>query len=59
MRKSFLLLYFSSIRVLIQAGTCLEAAFADDLTLLTSPSRGYDGAAIYRQALAEIGQPAP
>jgi hypothetical protein len=41
------------------AGTRLEAAFADDLTLFTSPSRGFDGFAIYREALAEIGQPAP
>jgi hypothetical protein len=41
------------------AGTSLEAAFADDLTLFTSPSRGFDGFAIYREALAEIGQPAP
>ena len=41
------------------AGTRLEAAFADDLTLFTSPSRGLDGFAIYRAALDEIGQPAP
>jgi hypothetical protein len=41
------------------AGTTLEAAFAEDLTLFTSPSRGFDGFAIYREALAEIGQPAP
>jgi hypothetical protein len=41
------------------AGTKLEAAFGDDLTLFTSPSRGFDGFAIYRAALAEVGQPAP
>jgi hypothetical protein len=41
------------------AGTQLEASFGDDLTLFTSPSRGLDGFAIYRAALAEVGQPAP
>jgi hypothetical protein len=39
------------------AGTTLEASFSDDLTLFRSPSRGFDGVAIYREALAEIGQP--
>ncbi len=39
------------------AGTRLEASLRDDLTLFTSPSRGVDGFAIYREALAEIGQP--
>ena len=38
------------------AGTDLEERFLDDLTLLTSPSRGIDGAAIYREALAGIGR---
>ncbi len=37
----------------------LEARFGDDLTLLTSPSRGLDGFAIYRAALDEVGQPTP
>ena len=41
------------------AGTRLEDALCDDLTLFTSPSRGFDGVAIYREALAEAGQPAP
>jgi hypothetical protein len=30
-----------------------------DLALFTSPSRGLDGAAIYRMALADVGQPGP
>jgi hypothetical protein len=29
----------------------------EDLALLASPERGLDGAAIYREALAEVGQP--
>jgi hypothetical protein len=41
------------------AGTRLEAAFIGDLSLFTSPSRGIDGLAIYREALAEVNQPAP
>jgi hypothetical protein len=41
------------------AGTMLEAHLVEDLRLFTSPSRGIDGLAIYREALAEIGQPAP
>ena len=38
------------------AGTRLEAALVDDLALLSSPARGIDGAAIYREALLEVGQ---
>jgi hypothetical protein len=41
------------------AGTSLERRLVADLELLVSPSRGLDGAAIYRMALAEAGQPAP
>ena len=41
------------------AGTRLEDALCEDLTLFTSPSRGLDGLAIYREALAEANQPAP
>jgi hypothetical protein len=41
------------------AGTALEARLVGDLSLLVSPSRGLDGAAIYRMALANIGQHAP
>ncbi len=39
------------------AGTSLERRFVEDLALFTSPSRGLDGAAIYRLALADVGQP--
>ena len=39
------------------AGNDLERRLLEDLTLLTSPSRGVDGVAIYREALAEVGQP--
>jgi hypothetical protein len=42
-----------------ELGTAFERRLVDDLALFTSPSRGLDGAAIYRTALAEIGQPAP
>ena len=42
-----------------ELGTGFEQRLVDDLALFTSPSRGLDGAAIYRTALAEIGQPAP
>jgi hypothetical protein len=42
-----------------ELGTALERQLVADLALFTSPSRGLDGAAIYRTALAEIGQPAP
>ena len=40
-----------------ELGTSLEARLVADLGLFSSPSRGLDGAAIYRMALAEIGQP--
>ncbi len=39
------------------AGTRLERRLVADLALLTSPSRGLDGAAIYRIALADVDQP--
>jgi hypothetical protein len=39
-------------------GAGLEDRLVADLSLLTSPSRGIDGSAIYRQALREVGQPA-
>ena len=38
------------------AGTHLEASLQDDLALVMSPARGIDGAAIYQEALAEVGQ---
>lgn len=41
------------------AGTALEKRLVADLELFVSPSRGLDGADIYRTALGEIGQPAP
>ena len=41
------------------AGTRLERRLLEDLALLVSPSRGIDGAVIYREALAEVWQPAP
>jgi hypothetical protein len=40
-------------------GTRLERGFVADLGLFTSPSQGLDGAAIYRAALSEVGQPGP
>jgi hypothetical protein len=40
-------------------GTALERRLVADLSLFVSPSSGLDGAAIYRMALADIGQPAP
>jgi hypothetical protein len=40
------------------AGTSLERRLVADLALFRSPSRHLDGAAIYRMALAEVGQPA-
>ena len=40
------------------AGTTLELRLLDDLSLFASPSRGLDGAEIYRIALADVGQPA-
>ena len=39
------------------AGTHLETRLESDLSLLSSPSRRVDGAAIYREALSEAGQP--
>ena len=41
------------------AGTRLERRLVDDLATLASPSRGLDGAAIYRMALADVDQPPP
>jgi alpha-amylase/alpha-mannosidase (GH57 family) len=38
-------------------GGPLERSLVEDLALLASPERGLDGAAIYREALAEVGQP--
>jgi hypothetical protein len=40
------------------AGTRLEEHLIADLALLRSPGQGIDGAAIYRLALADVGQPA-
>lgn len=42
-----------------RAGRHLERSLLDDLALFRSPSKGLDGATIYRQALSEVGQPAP
>ncbi len=39
-------------------GSHLEDRLVADLAGLSSPSRGLDGAAIYRVALADVGQPA-
>ncbi len=41
------------------AGSALERRLVADLALLTSPSRGLDGAAIYEMALADVRQPPP
>ena len=41
------------------AASNMERRLVADLALFTSPSRGLDGAAIYRMALAEVGQPLP
>jgi hypothetical protein len=41
------------------AGARLERRLLDDLAVLSSPSRGLDGAAIYRLALSDVGQPPP
>ena len=41
------------------AGTRLEGRLVEDLALFTSPSRGLDGRAIYRMALADVDQPPP
>ena len=40
-------------------GSRLEMRLVADLTLLRSPGHDIDGAEIYRQALAEVGQPTP
>jgi hypothetical protein len=40
-------------------GTRLERRLIDDLATFSSPSRGLDGAGIYRMALADIDQPPP
>jgi hypothetical protein len=40
-------------------GTRLERGFVADLALFVSPGQGLDGAAIYRAALSEAGQPGP
>lgn len=39
------------------AGSSLETSLLEDLGLLSSAARRMDGAAIYRAALAEVGQP--
>jgi hypothetical protein len=39
------------------SGTRLESRLVADLSLLSSPSRRIDGAAIYREALTDAGQP--
>jgi hypothetical protein len=41
------------------AGTRLERHLADDLSVMRSPSRGLDGAALYRDALTAVDQPPP
>jgi hypothetical protein len=41
------------------AGSHLERRLVDDLSVLASPSRRLDGAALYRQALADVSQPPP
>ena len=41
------------------AGTHLERRLVDDLAVFSSPSRGLDGGAIYRMALADVDQPPP
>jgi hypothetical protein len=40
-------------------GTHLERRLLDDLAIFSSPSRGLDGAVIYRMALADVDQPLP
>jgi hypothetical protein len=42
-----------------QLGSRLEHRLVADLGLLVSPSTHLDGAAIYREALAEVDQPPP
>ena len=41
------------------AGTRLEPRLVADLSILRSPAMGIDGSAIYRHALAQVGQPPP
>lgn len=41
------------------AGTDLERRLVADLSALRSPRLKIDGATLYRQALAEVGQPPP
>jgi hypothetical protein len=41
------------------AGTSLERRLVGDLSVMHSPSTGFDGAMLYRRALAEVGQPPP
>jgi Domain of unknown function (DUF3536)/Glycosyl hydrolase family 57 len=41
------------------AGTALETRLVADLAILRSPALEIDGAAIYRDALSEVGQPPP
>jgi hypothetical protein len=41
------------------AGTRLERRLVEDLATFSSPSRGLDGAEIYRMALADVDQPPP
>ena len=41
------------------AGSRQEQRLVADLSTFVSPGRGLDGAAIYRQALSEVGQPGP
>jgi hypothetical protein len=40
-------------------GSRLESSLVGDLSLFRSPGTGLDGAAIYRMALSEVGQPGP
>ncbi len=42
-----------------RAGTDLERRLVADLGLFESPALGIDGATIYHQALAQVGQPPP
>lgn len=57
--KQVLLAAARAVRLVDEhAGTRIEDRFVEDLALFTSPSRRVDGAAIYREALAAIGQAA-
>jgi hypothetical protein len=56
--KHLLLCAAKAARVMDEDGTAdLEGRLIDDLSILVSPSRRVDGAAIYAEALAEAGQP--